>query len=265
MRRESTEAMQNSLSLYERILRKLGVEVIGRGGSRRYLQLPDDFDEVHRRIYRRVEPYTMTRPERVYALIEAVRYLVDAGIGGDFVECGVWKGGSIMAMALTLQELGAERELHLFDTFSGMTAPSDDDWNVKQGQASRIFEKKKVSEDAAAWCRSSLDEVRANVLSTNYRPESFYFAEGKVEDTLPGRAPDEIALLRLDTDFYESTRHELVHLYPRLAPGGVLILDDYGHWKGARKAVDEYLSENNISILLNRVDYSGRIAVKPRT
>jgi O-methyltransferase len=85
---------------------------------------------------------------------------------------------------------------------------------------------------------------------------------GKVEDTFPKDTPDKIAILRLDTDWYESTRHELIHLYPKLSIGGVLIIDDYGHWEGARKAVDEYINDNTLRILLNRIDYTGRIAVK---
>ena len=87
--------------------------------------------------------------------------------------------------------------------------------------------------------------------------------KGKVEDTLPGHAPDHIAVLRLDTDWYASTKHEMEHLYPRLARGGVLIIDDYGHWAGSRQAVDEYLAEHGIHLLLNRTDYTGRMALKP--
>ena len=79
---------------------------------------------------------------------------------------------------------------------------------------------------------------------TGYPPERIHFVRGPVEETLPAGAPDEIALLRLDTDWYESTRHELEHLYPRLAAGGVLLVDDYGHWEGARKAVDEYFADH---------------------
>jgi hypothetical protein len=84
-----------------------------------------------------------------------------------------------------------------------------------------------------------------------------------VEETVPERAPERIGLLRLDTDWYESTRHELEHLYPRLVPGGVLIVDDYGHYEGARRAVDEYLDASREAVLLNRIDYTGRVAVKP--
>jgi hypothetical protein len=89
-----------------------------------------------------------------------------------------------------------------------------------------------------------------------------HFVKGKVEDTIPASTPDRIAILRLDTDWYASTRHELEHLYPLLAPGGVLIIDDYGHWEGCRQAVDEYFASRNLQVLLNRVDYTGRIAVK---
>ncbi len=86
--------------------------------------------------------------------------------------------------------------------------------------------------------------------------------KGKVEETIPHDIPEKISILRLDTDWYESTYHELVHLYPRLVKGGVLIIDDYGHWQGARKAVDQYFQENNIPVLLNWIDYTGRVAVK---
>jgi hypothetical protein len=104
--------------------------------------------------------------------------------------------------------------------------------------------------------------VQRNLAGTGYDLASVKFIKGKVEETIPAHAPARIALLRLDTDWYESTRHELAHLFPRLVPGGVLILDDYGHWQGSRRAVDEYMAEHGIPILLNRVDYTARIAVK---
>ncbi|MCB7129717.1 MAG: hypothetical protein J3T61_09300, partial [Candidatus Brocadiales bacterium] len=107
---------------------------------------------------------------------------------------------------------------------------------------------------------AELEEVKRNVFSTGY--ENFVFVSGRVEDTIPGRVPDRIALLRLDTDWYESTRHELIHLYPRVTEGGVLIVDDYGHWRGCKQAVDEYFQENDIRTFLHRIDYTGRIAIK---
>jgi hypothetical protein len=99
--------------------------------------------------------------------------------------------------------------------------------------------------------------------STGYPQNRVRFIKGRVEETVPGEAPEQIALLRLDTDWYESTQHELEYLFPRLAPGGVLILDDYGHWAGARKAVDDYIALHKLPLLLCRIDMSGRIAIKP--
>ena len=99
-------------------------------------------------------------------------------------------------------------------------------------------------------------------MKIGYNTEKLHFIKGKVENTLPEYAPKQISLLRLDTDWYESTKHELTHLFPRLVSGGVLILDDYGYWAGAKKAVDEYFSQNKTQILLNRIDQTGRIAIK---
>ena len=141
-----------------------------------------------------------------------------------------------MAAARTLLRLGdADRHLWLYDTFAGMTEPGAEDVSLLNESAReqyRTFER---------WCYASLEEVRAAVLSTGYDPAKVHFIVGKVEETLPGRMPDQISLLRLDTDWYQSTLHELEHLYPRLAQGGVLLLDDYGHWQGSRQATDEYL------------------------
>ena len=112
------------------------------------------------------------------------------------------------------------------------------------------------------WCYAPLDAVREAVLSSGYPSRKITFVKGRVEDTLPQAAPEKIAILRLDTDWYESTRHELETLYPRLVRGGVLILDDYGHWQGAKKAVDEYIEKNDLKLFLSRTDYTGRVAIK---
>ena len=97
---------------------------------------------------------------------------------------------------------------------------------------------------------------------TNYDPKCMHFVQGKVEDTIPEQAPQSIALLRLDTDWYESTRHELEHLFPRLSPGGILIIDDYGDWQGARKATDEFVAKHAPGFFLSRIDDTGRLAIK---
>jgi hypothetical protein len=113
------------------------------------------------------------------------------------------------------------------------------------------------------WCYAGIDEVRRNMASTGYPTERVHLAKGPVETTIPDQAPSgAIALLRLDTDWYESTRHELTHLFPLLGEGGILIVDDYGHWEGARKAVDEYLGGLARNFYMHRIDYSGRLLVK---
>jgi O-methyltransferase len=228
-------------------------------------RIPPDFDDQTRRLFLAVAEYTMTGPERVAALVNAVRYVVANGVEGDFVECGVWRGGSAMAAALVLKELGDERRhLYLYDTFEGMSAPTDADVAIDGKPAAPKFADRKLGEDSSDWCRSPLDDVRRNLDSTGYPAANLHFIKGKVEATLPDEMPrGAIAILRLDTDWYESTRHELTHLYPRLVRGGVLIIDDYGHWLGARKAVDEFLAETRQPLLLNRVDDTARIAVKP--
>jgi O-methyltransferase len=218
-----------------------------------------DFDDSTNAVCNFVQPYTMTSKERIFALRKSVEYIVRHGIPGDIVECGVWKGGSMMTVARTLMENKATRKLHLFDTFEGMTKPVDMDVDVDGKPAAARYEKVAKGEP---WAFAPLDEVKRNLQLTGYDQNQVVFVKGKVEETIPANAPDCIALLRLDTDWYESTHHELVHLYPRLSVGGVLIIDDYGHWSGSRKAVDEYLDSNNLKILLNRIDYTGRICVK---
>jgi hypothetical protein len=222
----------------------------------------------NREITERALPYTMTGIARVSALVDAVRYCVRREIPGDFGECGVWRGGSVLAMLLTLQELGVEdRDVYLFDTFEGMPPPSEHDtsayvppaqesWDEAERSGTRIYDD--------IFAAEVFDEatLRETVLGSGYPEERIHFVRGRVEDTLPAGAPDSFALLRLDTDWYESTKHEMEHLYPRLQPGGVLIVDDYGFWEGCRRAVDEYFESTGQPLLLNRIDYTGRIAVK---
>ena len=210
----------------------------------------------------RVKEFTMTSPERLNGLCEAVRYVAESGIEGDIVECGVWRGGSMMAVAQMLQQFGdTERHLHLFDTFTGMSAPTDKDVSVDGESAEALMDSESKDDPTSVWCVSPLDEVRQHMASTGYPSEHVFYYPGLVEDTIPAGAPDKIAILRLDTDWYESTRHEMVHLFPRLSDGGVLIIDDYGHWEGARRAVDDYLAEHQIGLMLHRLDYTGRIGI----
>lgn len=226
-------------------------------------KLPPDFDPAFTDIYKLTRAFTMTQRERMYALYESVRYISDAKIPGDLVECGVWKGGSAMIMALTLAQSGdLTRALYLYDTYEGMSTPTKMDVDVLGNVAEETMKHYDRGNGRSGWCYSGLDEVRSNLKRTGYPTDLMTFVKGKVEDTIPGTIPDRIALLRLDTDFYESTYHELCHLYPRLSSGGVLILDDYGHWKGCREAVDRYFAERGQTVLMHRIDYQARMTIK---
>lgn len=211
-----------------------------------------------------LRPYTMTSPERLWSLLGAVRHVVDTQVPGDFVECGVWRGGSVMAMAKELVSLGVtDRHIWLYDTFAGMTSPTLEDVEAGTGVSAQVMlNSTPVADGNNVWCVAGLPDVQANIRSTGYPFGQFTFVEGDVGQTLHQSAPSKVALLRLDTDWYESTKTELEVLYPRLSVGGVCIFDDYGHWQGARRAVDEYFEELGHRPYMHPIDYSGRVLIK---
>jgi len=228
-------------------------------GRARTPPLPVDLDADARRIITAVRSFTMTSVERLISLVDAVRHIVKAGLPGDIVECGVWRGGSSMAAALTLLDCGqTHRTLYLYDTFEGMSSPTADDCDFNGTSAAAQL--KHIPRGQGIWCEASEADVRRNMESTGYPADRIRYVRGPVEETIPSVIPHEIAILRLDTDWYESTRHELVHLFPRLVRGGILIIDDYGHWQGARKAVDEFLVRHP-HLFLQRIDYTGRLLI----
>ncbi len=244
--------------LIRRLLAQTGWELTRRV-DREAMALAD-LSEADRAIVARVEPFTMTSLDRRASLIGAIDHIVRHRIAGDIVECGVWRGGSMMAAALALKDRGqAQRHLWLYDTFEGMSAPTEADRSHDGVGAQQQLDN--TTRGEGVWCAASLQDVQANLASTGYPAAQLHYQRGKVEDTIPATLPGRIALLRLDTDWYESTRHELQHLYPLLAPGGVLIIDDYGHWQGARRAVDEYFA--GTPVFLHRVDYTARLLIKP--
>ena len=203
----------------------------------------------------------MTAEEKLFALIVATRHVADCGIAGAIVECGVWRGGSMQAVARTLLERGAtDRELHLFDTFEGMPPPQAVDRRYDGMAAADLLAGRDRSRHI--WAIADLDDVRTGMAATGFPTAHVHYHPGLVEETIPAGAPDEIALLRLDTDWYASTLHELEHLDDRVPSGGVIVLDDYGYWEGARRAVDEFLGRRGEPLLLVPMA-SGRIAVKP--
>jgi hypothetical protein len=247
-------------SIIKRLVRRTGFDIVRYRPGSELVNLADlTRGEVN--IVRSVKPYTLTSEERIAALLNAVEYITKNKIPGAMAECGVWRGGSMMAVALTLLHHGdTSRELYLYDTFEGMSEPTNQDRSFDGRFAQSQLDRDPIG--TGIWCRSPIEEVRTNVLSTGYPEERVHFVLGKVEETLPATKPDQLSLLRLDTDWYSSTKHELTHLFPLLHPQGVLIIDDYGHWQGARQAVDEYVMENKLPLYLHRVDYTCRVALR---
>jgi hypothetical protein len=246
------------MRLVRDVVRTPGFDIVRYRPPSMSIAFPPDVSGDDREILERIAGYTMTGIDRQIALVQALRYLVRRGIEGCFVECGVWRGGSTMAAALTLAQEGAtDRHLYLFDTFEGRTPPTTVDRTDDDIPA------RKHLDEAGSDYTAGIDEVRRNMASTGYPSVRVHLVKGPVEETLPARASAEpIALLRLDTDWYESTWHELVHLLPRLAAGGILIVDDYGHWSGARQALDEYIAGQPQPYYVHRIDYTGRLLVK---
>jgi O-methyltransferase len=240
------------------LARKLGY-TIQRAHTKNELTI--DLSELDNEIIQKVIPFTMTSIARIASLLEAVRHVTVNKIPGAFVECGVWRGGSTMAALLKFKaEKDTSRMVYLYDTFEGMPAPTEVDRSFDGLAATDQL--KAITEEQGAWCFASLEDVKANVATTAYPLSQVHFIKGKVEETIPRVLPESIALLRLDTDWYESTKHELEHLFPLLHPKGVLIVDDYGFWAGARKAVDEFFENKREQYYFHRIDETGRVIIR---
>lgn len=222
-----------------------------------------DLDSDFAPIYESCKQYTMTSVERLYGLYKAVEYVVRAGIRGDCVETGVWKGGSMMLVAATLRRLGdTSRRLFLLDTYEGHPRPDPErDVDLWGNRSFNEWQQHRKTDETSDWGYVSIDEVRENMARTGYPMENVFLVKGMVERTAADNCPEEIALLRLDTDWYESTKVALEVFYPRLVTSGVLVVDDYGHYQGQRQAVDAYFADKQ-PMLFNRLDYSCRIGVK---
>lgn len=206
-------------------------------------------------------PYTVTHLDTILDLIETTEKIVHNHVTGDIVECGVHCGGSCMIIANVLQHYQDERTIWMYDTYDGIPIPDEVDVAL-DGRPLRdlFFEQNRLDEDGnSSWCYTNLDHVKENMSTCNYSGTINYI-QGLVEDTIPNRIPEQIALLRIDVDLAEPTKHSLEHLYPLLSKQGALILDDYGHFPSVKKVVDDYLGD--ISKQLNEVTYTVRTLVK---
>ncbi len=201
-------------------------------------------------VFEKCKASSLLGVEGFYNLFRSIEYIARNQIPGDIVECGVFLGGAILAMSEFAQHFGLrDRRFHLYDTFAGF--PSNTKETDLHGKTKEFCPHKNF-----------LSQVQALLSRSPFPADQFKFVPGLVEETLAVTKPEKIALLRLDTDYYESTRVELEALYPQLASGGVLIVDDYGHFEGARRATDEYFAKQARSILFSRINYSVRCGVK---
>lgn len=217
--------------------------------TRKRASFPEIRDERFWSLYATASPYSLLHVTGFYNLFQSVTYVSQSGIAGDFVECGCFLGGAAIFMGLLCDRLGLDRSIHLFDTFDGPPLDQED----------VVFGQRHTGHKLPPFEQT----VRDNIREAGADISRYTFTVGRVEQTLPSCAIEDIALLRLDTDFYSPTKAQLEHLYPRLAVGGVLIIDDYGMFDGCRRATDEYFAETGDRPLLNRIDIGIWAGTKP--
>lgn len=218
------------------------------------------------------EGWTMCSPLNQHLLMEATRYVLRNKIKGDIVECGVWRGGMMQIVARTsLAERQKNpnidlRDLWLFDTFDGMPTPTHDhdrDMYKSEHAIIKLRREPKIgfNGEPTIWCFADLTDVQRGMSSTQYDQSRIHYEKGMVESTLANPPLEQIAILRIDTDWYSSTKLALKNLFSLVSRGGLIILDDYESWEGARMAVDEFFQEIGIIPLLIRLD-KGRVYLK---
>lgn len=255
--------------LFNSILGRAGVRIIRirrRGDEKLPSYIDSDFVESYRKyVHDSVVPW-----EGMYDAFLAATHIAKSGTPGDIVECGVFRGGVVALMRDTIlrtEKTMTGRNFWLFDTFDGMPKPGPKDFKIGRDRNAPLKKYERSTSAGGAggsgWVRSELWEVENTVRRSGAGLANTIFVQGMVEETLRGELlPDKIALLRLDTDFYESTKIELEVLLPRLSVGGVLIVDDYGDWAGSRDAVHEtFLDLNNFAMFINH-RYGALVAVK---
>jgi O-methyltransferase len=212
------------------------------------VNFPEIEDPLFWDLYGTCARYSLLNITGFYNLFQSAHYLVRNKVPGDVVECGCFTGGAVIFLDLCFKALRQTKQLILFDTFEGPPLEhSDMVLGVPHsGHKLPDFE----------------ESVRLNIAEAGARAENFTLIRGDVLDTLSGYKPRSLAMLRLDTDFYESTQIEFKVLYPKLVSGGVLIVDDYGLFQGSRRATDEYFKSGKMP-LLNRIDIGIWAGVKP--
>ena len=245
--------------LVNKIFAAFGYKIIAKDAFNNSLDLTDQEKKILDFVFE--NKLTMGSKVNLAATILAARYVCQNEIKGDFVECGVWRGGHGIAAALTFKLYNRKNRVICFDTFLGMTKPTDVD--ISNHNNLKAITKFTASSkgDHNEWCFASYEDVQANFLQAGVSKDDFELIKGDVAETLPKFKLDAISFLRLDTDWYESTKIELKYLWPLLTVNGVLVVDDYGHWQGSKKAVDEFF-QSTPTILFHALDYTSRSGIK---
>ncbi len=245
-------------------LRSCGIEVSRYRGRGKEI-LPRAVNNEFKNLYKKYYSYSMVKWPALYMAFNAVDHIINNKIEGSIVECGVWKGGCSAIMAEHFaNKKDVSRDLYLYDTFEGMVEPTEKDFSLSIDKTAEEISQDHRKDGEMDWCAGPLETVKEVLGKTNYPDDKIHTVKGRVEETIPKTVPDKIALLRLDTDWYESTKHELENLFPRLVSGGLLLVDDYGSWSGSKQAVDEYFDKNPCGIFFHYDSVSGSICgVKP--
>jgi O-methyltransferase len=233
-------------SVLQLFLSKFGYKIINKNNLEDCIPIEASIHEVD--LINNVKNFSMTDLKNLYLSTQAVKYVFEKNIEGDIVECGVWRGGNIIIFKSLCKKYKLRKKIFAFDTFEGMTTSTKIDLTHKGEKASDLLKKSSITKNYGdnIWCYASLDDVKKNIVNLAGSIANINFIKGDVCETLKvtSNLPKKISILRLDTDFYESTKIELETLYPLLQEGGLLIIDDYGYWKGSKKAVDEYFCKS---------------------
>ena len=254
---------KNFLKIRKSVFKKFNLKVVPIEKIDLNTQFPES-NFAEKKILKICNKFSMTGYERLFSLIQSIHYIYNNRVNGDFVECGVWKGGNLILFQKMIQYLKIKnKKIYGFDTFEGMSNPTNVDKFINGVKAIDYLKKQKKHRNLDnAHAYSPIFDVSKNYKKNTKNNKNLLLIKGKVEETLKIKKnlPKKISILRLDTDFYESTKIELETLYPRLSKNGILIIDDYGEWAGSKKATDEYFCNKKITMF--KVDRACRIIFK---
>lgn len=203
--------------------------------------------------YQKIRKDTMLSTEALYDLWWSVKYICNNNLNGDIIEFGVWRGGALELIAYALNEYQGSNRIIGFDTFEGHPKPGKNEVDIWGNDMQKKFKEEK----AGKWAYAKYEYVLSN-LNNVYKNVQLY--KGLVDESIDDNKVGNIAILRLDMDWYKPTKIVLQKFYAKIQKGGLLIIDDYGHHSGARQAVDEFIVENNLILNFRHVNYSCIVA-----